>query len=393
MTQKPIKKPNTKSVSKPNASSKVKTSAQKKSKPAITQRKRAKAATAQSKRSLLQRIWAELKQSYRWVLSFALLFLFSAAVWMSLLKAYPVQGQKQYINIAAGDSYSSLIQRWDNEGKIHFPLLLKLYQRLVINDSLKAGVYEVYQGTAVKDVLLMLSDANNAQMNRILVIEGTTFKQLKQQLVQDPNVKKTLLHLSNNELLKALAIPYSHPEGLFAPDTYFFAKGETDKTILKRLYERQQKDLDQAWQNRAKNLPYANPYDALIMASIIEKETSLDRELTQVSGVFVRRLQQGMRLQTDPTVIYGMGDAYQGNIRKQDLRTPTPYNTYTQAGLPPTPIALPSRKAIEAAMHPDNSNNLYFVATGNGGHTFSETYAQHQQAVERYLTTLRAKGN
>ncbi|MBL8320970.1 MAG: endolytic transglycosylase MltG, partial [Acinetobacter sp.] len=174
-------------------------------------------------------------------------------------------------------------------------------------------------------------------------------------------------------------------------DTYFFAKGESDKKILKDLYLRQMKALDQAWANRAPDLPYKDKYEALIMASIVEKETSLDSELEQVSGVFARRLKLGMRLQTDPTVIYGMGDKYAGNITRQDLRTPTPYNTYTISGLPPTPIALPSKKAIEAAMHPDQSSNIYFVATGNGGHKFTATLQDHNRAVQEYLAVMRSK--
>ncbi|NUF33458.1 endolytic transglycosylase MltG, partial [Acinetobacter oleivorans] len=210
-------------------------------------------------------------------------------------------------------------------------------------------------------------------------------------LKNDKNVKNTILDLPNDQLMKALGIPYEHPEGLFAPNTYFFAKGETDKKILTDLYHRQMKALDAAWANRAPNLPYKDKYEALIMASIVEKETSLDSELTQVSGVFVRRLRLGMRLQTDPTVIYGMGNNYKGNITREDLRTPTPYNTYTINGLPPTPIALPSQKAIEAALHPDNSNNIYFVATGNGGHKFTASLQAHNQAVQDYLSVLRSK--
>ncbi|WP_313660798.1 endolytic transglycosylase MltG, partial [Acinetobacter variabilis] len=237
----------------------------------------------------------------------------------------------------------------------------------------------------------MISNAANAQMNRILVIEGTTFKQLIDALKKDDLVTKEVVNLPTDQLLKELNIPFNHPEGLFAPDTYFFAKGETDRKILTDLYQRQMKSLDQAWEKRASDLPYQNKYEALIMASIIEKETSLDSELQQVSGVFVRRLKIGMRLQTDPTVIYGMGENYKGNITRQDLRTPTPYNTYTMAGLPPTPIALPSKKAIEAAMHPDNSQNLYFVATGNGGHKFSSSLQDHNRAVQEYLSVLRSK--
>lgn len=312
-------------------------------------------------------------------------------LWSSLFKAYPVEGKKQLLAIGQGDSYSGLIDRWSKESKIHFPIILKLYQKVMIHDSLKAGVYEIHQGMSVRQVLELVSNAENAQMNRVLVIEGTTFKQLIEQLKQNPMVTKEVSNLPQAEMLQALNIPYSHPEGLFAPDTYFFNKGESDKKILTDLYRRQMKNLDQAWEKRAPNLPYKDKYEALIMASIVEKETSLDNELEQVSGVFVRRLQKGMRLQTDPTVIYGMGDRYQGNITRQDLRTPTAYNTYTMSGLPPTPIALPSKKAIEAAMHPDNADNVYFVATGNGGHKFSATLEQHNRAVKEYLNVLKSK--
>jgi UPF0755 protein len=312
-------------------------------------------------------------------------------LWASLFKSYPVEGKKQVLVISSGDTYSKFIDHLAKENEVNFPIILKIYQKFMIHDSLKAGVYEINKGMSVRQVLDMLSDAENAQMNRILVIEGITFKQLLQNLKKDPNVSKTILDLPQDQLLKALDIPYSHPEGLFAPDTYFFAKGETDKKILTDLYRRQMKSLDEAWAKKAQNLPYSDKYQALIMASIIEKETSLDSELEQVSGVFVRRLKIGMRLQTDPTVIYGMGDNYKGNITRNDLRTATPYNTYTINGLPPTPIALPSKKAIEAAMHPDDAKNIYFVATGNGGHKFTASLEDHNRAVQEYLTALRAK--
>ncbi len=309
----------------------------------------------------------------------------------SLWKDYPVDGQKQLLAIGSGETYSGFIDRLAKGKQVSFPIILKLYQRILIHDTMKAGVYEVRQGMSIRQVLDMISNAENAQMNRILVIEGTTFKQLIDALKKDDLVTKEVSHLPTAQLLKELNIPFSHPEGLFAPDTYFFAKGETDRKILTNLYQRQMKALDQAWEKRVTDLPYQNKYEALIMASIIEKETSVDSELEQVSGVFVRRLKIGMRLQTDPTVIYGMGDAYNGNITRKDLRTPTPYNTYTMSGLPPTPIALPSKKAIEAAMHPDNSDNLYFVATGNGGHTFTTNLNDHNRAVQEYLTILRSK--
>ena len=317
--------------------------------------------------------------------------LICAILWSSLFKAYPVEAKKQMLAIGQGDTYSGFIDRLAKEDKVSFPIVLKLYQKLWIHDTLKAGVYEVRQGMSIREVMVMISNIDNAQMNRILVIEGTTFKQLIDALKHDPLVTHDISNLPYSEILQALDIPFSHPEGLFAPDTYFFAKGESDKKILKDLYSRQMKALDQAWEKRATNLPYKDKYEALIMASIIEKETSVDSELEQVSGVFVRRLQQGMRLQTDPTVIYGMGDKYTGNITRQDLRTPTPYNTYTINGLPPTPIALPSKKAIEAAMHPDSSNNIYFVATGNGGHKFTANLQDHNRAVQEYLAVMRAK--
>lgn len=320
-----------------------------------------------------------------------LIVLASIILWSSLFKSYPIEGKKQMLAIGAGDTYSGFIDRLAKEDKISFPIILKLYQKIMIHDTLKAGVYEVHAGMSVRQVMEMLSNSENAQMNRILVIEGTTFKQLIESLKKDDLVTKEVLNLPQDQILKALNIPFSHPEGLFAPDTYFFAKGETDKKILTDLYHRQMKALDAAWANRAADLPYKDKYEALIMASIIEKETSLDRELEQVSGVFVRRLKMGMRLQTDPTVIYGMGDRYNGNITRTDLRTPTAYNTYTINGLPPSPIALPSQKAIEAAMHPDSSNNIYFVATGNGGHTFTASLDEHNRAVQDYLSVLKLK--
>ncbi len=321
----------------------------------------------------------------------AILVIVTIILKMSIFKSYPVGGTKQKLSITNGETYTGFIDDLAKENKVSFPIVLKLYRKLFIHDTLKAGVYEVKQGMSVREVLEMISNVENAQMSRLLVIEGTTTKQLITSLKNDPLIEKSVIHLPPTEMLKALNIPYDHPEGLFAPDTYFFDKGESDKKILTDLYQRQMKILDEAWEKRDPNLPYKDKYEALIMASIIEKETSVDRELRQVSGVFYRRLKLGMRLQTDPTVIYGMGDKYQGKISKQDLRTPTAYNTYTINGLPPTPIALPSKKAIEATMHPDNSDNIYFVATGNGGHKFSANLDDHNRAVREYIEVMRAK--
>ncbi|SDB85667.1 endolytic transglycosylase MltG [Acinetobacter boissieri] len=328
-----------------------------------------------------------------WLICFIVVaILMSSVIYkMSLGRVYPITANKQFVSINTGETYGGLIDKLAEQNKINFPFVLKLYRKLFIQSQLKAGVYEIHQGMTVKQVFDLMSDADNAQMNKIMVIDGTTSKQLIERLRKDPNVVKTVVNLPEAEMMKALAIPYQNLEGLLAPDTYFFMKGETDKKIILHLYHRQMDTLDHEWQNRAKGLPYKNKYEALIMASIVKRETSLDRELTQVSGVFARRLELGMRLQTDPTVIYGMGERYNGKITKQDLRTPTAYNTYTIAGLPPTPIALPDAKSINAVMHPDDSKNVYFVATGNGGHKFSENLTDHNQAVQDYLSVLRSK--
>ena len=312
-------------------------------------------------------------------------------LWQGLWREIPMRTQSQMLNIKQGQTYSGLIAELSEKGQIRFPVMAKIYQRLFIHDTLKAGVYEVEKGTTVQQLLQMLSNGKLAQMNRVVVIEGTTFGQLRKRLDSDPNVTHTLKGLDNQQLLKKLEINQPHPEGWFAPDTYYFAKGETDAAILKHLYRTQKKIVDEAWQKRAPNLPYKNAYEALIMASIVEKETGIPRERQDVAGVLERRLKVGMRLQTDPTLIYGMGDNYKGNIRRQDLLTPTPYNTYTIDGLPPTPIALPSKASIEAALHPAAGDSLYFVATGTGGHVFSSSLEQHNQAVANYLKVLRQK--
>ncbi|SPL70840.1 endolytic transglycosylase MltG [Acinetobacter stercoris] len=333
------------------------------------------------------------KRSNRGILigSIVVLVICTIILKMSLFKNYPVDGKKQMLAINTGETYTGFIEQLAKDNKVDFPVILKIYRKVFIHDTLKAGVYEVRQGMNMRQVLEMISNVDNAEMIRVQVIDGTTFKTLQERLKKDPLVTKSVVNLPTAQMMKELEIPYSHPEGLFAPNTYFYGKGESDKKILLDLYKRQMKILDEAWAKRAADLPYRDKYEALIMASIIEKETSLENELNQVSGVFVRRLKLGMRLQTDPTVIYGMGDKYQGKITKNDLRTPTAYNTYTINGLPPTPIALPGKKAIEAAMHPDNSDNVYFVATGNGGHKFTSNLQDHNRAVQEYISVMRSK--
>jgi len=311
------------------------------------------------------------------------------AIWQGLYRPLSIPADGQVLRIKAGETYSGLIRDLAQRGQLRLPILAKLYQRWFIQDSLKAGVYRLEAGQDIRQVLQRLSDGSMAQMVRVTVIEGSTFAQLRQSLAKHPDIEHTLSGFSDAAVLAQAGIAQPHPEGWFAPDTYYFAQGESDHAILRHLYQTQSQVLSQEWETRAANLPYKTPYDALIMASIVEKETGIGSERADVAAVFVNRLRIGMRLQTDPTVIYGMGAQYHGNITRKDLQTPTAYNTYTINGLPPTPIALMGRAAIHAALHPSDSTALYFVATGQGGHTFSRSLAEHNAAVARYVAALR----
>ncbi len=208
-------------------------------------------------------------------------------------------------------------------------------------------------------------------------------------LEQNEQLKHTLTESSEADIAKQLGIEQSKLEGLFLAETYHFTKGVSDLDILKRAHRKLEGILNSAWETRQENLPLTSPYQALILASIIEKETAVESERERIASVFVNRLNKRMRLQTDPTVIYGMGDNYDGNIRKKDLRAPTPYNTYVINGLPPTPIAMPGEASIRAALNPEQSAYLYFVASGNGGHVFSKNLTEHNRAVRAYLKQLR----
>jgi UPF0755 protein len=245
-------------------------------------------------------------------------------------------------------------------------------------------------------------------MVKVQIIEGKKSKDLYQVLRDNDKIEKEVLTVDSDNASIAQALDLtgvlpdsvvnsSDPivnynlEGWFAPDTYYYGEGTSDKKVLTDLYKRQQQVLTDAWENRAPNLPYKSPYEALVMASIIEKETSVADERPLVSAVFRNRLNKNMRMQTDPTIIYGMGSRYDGNIRRKDINEKTSYNTYQIDGLPPTPIALPSAASIEATLHPADSEALYFVATGNGGHKFTNSLAEHNQAVKDYLSVMREK--
>lgn len=249
----------------------------------------------------------------------------------------------------------------------------------------RAGEYRLEHGMRPREVLERLSRGEVVQY-RFTVVEGWTFRQFAQALVQDETLRHELPLADPSEWSPhEMFAEMDHPEGWFLPETYQFTKGDSDRDLLQRSHEAMRQALDQAWQSRDTGLPLKSPYELLILASIIEKETALEHERGEIAGVFTRRLNKGMRLQTDPTVIYGMGDQYDGDIRRRDLKTDTPYNTYTRHGLPPTPIALPGRASLQAAAHPEPGETLYFVADGSGGHTFSKTLAEHQAAVNKML--------
>ncbi len=255
---------------------------------------------------------------------------------------------------------------------------------------LKAGEYRLPAGSQLIDALTILASGKVVQ-HKLTIIEGWTFTEMMAVIRANEVLQKTLDDATDEDIMKAIGRGDTHPEGYFLPDTYAFPRGTTDVQFLRRANRALEATLDKAWQGREEGLPYSESYEALIMASIVEKETAAVAERPIIAGVFVRRLKLGMRLQTDPTVIYGMGDAYAGNLRRKDLRTDTPYNSYTRKGLPPTPIALASVAAIRAALHPATGRSLYFVAKGNGEHQFSATLEQHNKAVRRYQIRRRSK--
>jgi len=255
--------------------------------------------------------------------------------------------------------------------------------------AIKTGEYQLDPGITPRELLQLLSSGAVVQY-RFTLVEGWTFRQLLQALANDDVLKNTLERVTNetgDETVAAVisSLDVDHPEGWFFPETYQYTRGDSDADILDRAHTAMEKELGSAWESRKDDLPLNSPYELLILASIIEKETGKEEERGQIAGVFIRRLQKGMRLQTDPTVIYGMGDSFDGNIRRHDLKSDTPYNTYTRSGLPPTPIAMPGRASLLAAARPAAGDVLYFVADGTGGHTFSATLQEHQQAVNKLI--------
>lgn len=295
-----------------------------------------------------------------------------------------LQPSSQEISIQPKSGLRSIANQLVAQGVLKEPWRFILLAKLLHKEQyLQAGSYTLNKNISPYQLLLSLNHGKTTQ-GSITFIEGRTFEQMRQKLAVNDAVKQSIGGLSEAEILKLIGSKYSVAEGLFFPDTFYFDRNTVDIELLKISYNAMQSKLEKAWQGREQNLPYKNSYQALIMASIIEKETGKASERPMIAGVFVNRLRLGMRLQTDPTVIYGMGLRFDGNIRKKDLSIDTPYNTYTRSGLPPTPIAMPGLAAIEAALHPAKTKALYFVGKGDGSHEFSNNLVEHNRAVAKY---------
>lgn len=294
--------------------------------------------------------------------------------------------------IPPGAAMASVSRRLVERGLLEHPLLFTWYARLTGKaGSIHAGEYHILPGTTPAGLLAKFV-AGDVRLHSFTIVEGWTFQELLAALAEEETIVSTLVYEDWPRLLETLGAEADHPEGLFLPETYRYPRGTKDVELLGQAYTLMQAALAEEWERRAVGLPIATPYEALVLASIVEKETARADERARIAGVFVRRLRQGMRLQTDPTVIYGLGEEFDGNLRRSDLRSDTPYNTYTRRGLPPTPIALPGRAAIHAALQPADGDALYFVATGlgDGSHKFSATRAEHDAAVREYLARQRA---
>lgn len=292
--------------------------------------------------------------------------------------------------VLPGVSLTQVVNELEEVGVLKHPDDLLIYARLSSKaDRIQAGEFAFPVGISPLQLLDKLVNGD-VYYRQLVLVEGWTALQALQAIQANDYIEATIDTDDREELQDILGLEL-HAEGQFFPDTYNFTRGTTDREILERANVMMNDVLAREWEMRDVGLPYENPYEALIMASVIEKETAVAAEREQIAGVFVRRLEQGMRLQTDPTVIYGLGNNYDGNLKREDLSFDTAYNTYTHYGLPPTPISLPGRAAISASLHPDQSNSLYFVAKGDGSHYFSESLAEHNDAVRRYQVDMRSE--
>ena len=292
--------------------------------------------------------------------------------------------------VPAGAGYDQVARSLEDQGFLEDSLWMRIHARLNPEQSrLRAGEYEFTDGMSRLDMIQRMVSGDTKHW-QIQFIEGWTFQDMRRAIAANQRLEKVATDWTDEQLMAALGAEGLHPEGRFFPDTYLYSSLETDLDLYQRAYLKMEQVLAEEWENRAEDLPYGSSYEALIMASIVERETGAAHEREEVAGVVVRRLEKGMRLQTDPTVIYGMGDQYKGRITRKDLRQYTEYNTYRINGLPPTPIALPGREAIHAALHPAEGDTYYFVARGDGTHKFSRTLAEHQEAVRQYQLNRRS---
>jgi len=327
-------------------------------------------------------MWSWIKRIFLFALCLALLL--TAGLGWYALSPVTLRTDPADFSIKPGSSLTSATRQIVEAGvelnAWQFNLLGRLLGKA---GTIKAGSYEVGRGITPLALLDKLS-AGEVTQAELVFIEGWTFRQMRAALDADARVRHDSAALSDAEIMARLGAAGRSPEGLFFPDTYLFGTGASDLDILRRAYTAMDRQLQAAWQQRAPDLPYRKPYEALIMASVIEKETGQEADRALIGGVFVNRLRIGMALQTDPSVIYGLGEKFDGNLRRKDLLADTPHNTYTRAGLPPTPIAMPGRASLAAALNPAKTTALYFVARGDGSSEFSRTLAEHERAVTRY---------
>jgi UPF0755 protein len=288
------------------------------------------------------------------------------------------------VHVAPGSTLRQVADTLHQQGAIAEPRYFVWLGRWAgVATQLKAGDYRADPHMTPEQLLDRIV-AGQAVQYALTLVEGWTFRQVLTAVRADTRLEQSLAGLSEPEIMARLGAAELHPEGRFWPDTYHFARGTTDLEFLKRAYDTMRQELENLWTTRAEGLPLASPDEALTLASIVEKETAVPDEYAKIAGVFVRRLEKGMRLQTDPTVIYGLGERFDGNLRREDLQQDTPYNTYTRKGLPPTPIALPGKAALTATLHPQAGDALYFVARGDGSHYFSATLEEHNRAVREF---------
>ncbi len=309
--------------------------------------------------------------------------------WLQEAENRVVTEETRNITVAKGTSLRGFADQLVAEGLLDEPWSFRIWARYSgLSSSLKTGEYKIPANATMNDLLHLVTSGQVIDYP-VTFIEGWSFKQLRAALAKQNQLNHVIDTLDDQSLMKALGAEGIHPEGRFYPDTYHYTAGMTDLDILRQAYNKMDQFIEAEWLKRDDGLPLENRDQALTLASIIEKETGAEIERPLIAGVFINRLRKGMLLQTDPTVIYGMGDSYKGNIRRKDLRKDTPYNTYTRAGLPPTPIAMPGGEAIKATLHPAETNALYFVAKGDGTHYFSSTLREHNNAVNKYQINRR----